>query len=154
MTTYPQCFWIPPIDFDCAVGYARTYFYRQSSIEQATENEIDQPARQHLVDIVGGRITIGQVQVANFSEVTPSVLRKRVSNQYHVWASYETPQLLLVLIGDQKRKLATRKALASQKKPGGLINRPANDGFIHRVGNCTPHYHPKSAGRRRKRMLV
>ena len=80
----------------CAVGYTRTYFYRQSSIEQATKNAIDQLARQHLVDIVGGRIIIGQVQVANFSEVTPSVLRKRVSNQYHVWATYETPHFCRV----------------------------------------------------------
>ena len=47
------------------------------------------------------------------------------------------------LIGDQKRKLATRKALASQKKPGRLINRPANNGVIYGVGNCTPRYHPE-----------
>ena len=63
LLTYPQWFWTPPIDFACAVGYARTYFYRRSSIEQATKNAIDQLARQHLVDIVGDRIIIGQVQV-------------------------------------------------------------------------------------------
>ena len=143
LITYPQWFWTPPIDFSCAVGYARIYFYRQSSIGQATENAINQLARQHQVDIVGGRITIDQVQVADFSEVTPPALRKRVSNQYHVWATYETPQLLLVLIGDQKCKLATRKPLASQKKPGWLINRPTNDGFIYGVGNCNPRYHPE-----------
>ena len=143
LVTYPQWFWTPPIDLSCAVGYTRTYFYRQSSIEQATENAIDQLARQHQVDIVGGRITIDQVQVADFSEVTPSDLRKQVSNQYHVWATYETPQLLLVLIGDQKYKLATRKTLVSQKKPGWLTNRPANDGFIYGVGNCNPRYHPE-----------
>ena len=90
LITYPQWFLTPPINLSCAVGYARPYFHRQSSIEQATKNAIDQLARQHLVDIVRGRIIIGQVQVANFSEVTPSVLRKRVSNQYHVWATYET----------------------------------------------------------------
>ena len=52
LLTYPQWFWTPPIDFACAVGYARTYFYRRSSIEQATENAIDQLARQHQVDQV------------------------------------------------------------------------------------------------------
>ena len=143
LITYPQWFLTPPIDLSCAVGYARSYFHRQSSIEQAIENAIDQLARQYQVDIVGGRITIDQVQVADFSEVTPSALRKQVSNQYHVWATYETPQLLLVLIGNQKRKLTTRKTLASQKKPGWLSNRPVNDGFIYGVGNCNPRYHPE-----------
>ena len=87
---YPKCFLQPPTKFLSAVGYARTYYDRKSSVDVATENAIEQLARQLQVNISGEIIAMNDQQAEKFQDTSSEGLRERITNSHYLLNTFVT----------------------------------------------------------------
>ncbi|MBP96377.1 hypothetical protein CMK18_10545 [Candidatus Poribacteria bacterium] len=151
---YPKWFWQPPTNFLSAVGYARTYYDRQSSVDVATENAIEQLARQLQVNISGESIAMNDQQAEKFQETISEGLHQRITNSYYLLNTFVTPKLTVVLISEQERNVSDKITPMSKNKPDWLYQIPNENEYEYGVGSSNLTYFPETAWQKAEKRAI
>ncbi len=147
-STYPRWFWQMPHSNNAlfAVGYAQTYFYRESSIEEATANGINVLAKYVSVRIQGERgfkdTKFGPEFAGEFfkEELEGGVL-DFVKKNHKVIATETVGDITLVLLcAGEAPTLSSAKGF-DQKVPDWVSKLPKKSGFVYAVGQSSPQFH-------------
>ena len=151
---YPKWFWQPPTNFLSAVGYARTYYDRESSVDVATENAIEQLARQLQVNISGEIIAMNDQQAEKFQETISEGLRERITNSHYLLNTFVTPKLTVVLISEQERSVSDKITPMSKNKPDWLYQIPNENEYEYGVGSSNLTYFPETAWQKAEKRAI
>ena len=147
-SNYPHWFWQMPHSNDTlfAVGYAQTYFYQESSIEEATTNGIQILAKYISVRIHGERgskdtILGPEFAGEDFKEELEEGVFDIVKKNYKVIATEIVGNITLVLlcIGEVPTLSSTKGF--DQEAPEWLSKLPENPGFVYAVGQSSLQFH-------------
>ena len=133
-----------------AVGYAQTYFYRDTSVEEATENGIRSLAKSVSIRIKGERGFMDTVYGSEFAgedfqeELSEGVL-EFVKTNHKVVATETVGKITLVLlcIGDAL-EVSSVKGF-NPRRPSWVERPPQRTAFLYAVGQCNPQYHEEDA---------
>ncbi len=147
-SSYPQWFWQMPQSGNTlfAVGYAQTYFYRESSVEEATANGIKSLAKSISVRIKGERGSVETVfgpefKGENFEEELEEGVLDSVKKNYKVIATEIIGNITLVLLGiGEVPALSSAKGF-NQMSPRWVSELPQTYGFLYAVGQSQPQFH-------------
>ena len=151
---YPKWFRQPPTSFLSAVGYARTYYDRQSSVDVATENAIEQLARQLQVNISSEVIAMNDQQAEKFRETISEGLCQRIAKSHYVLNTFVTPKLTLVLISEQERSISDKITPVSKNEPDWLYQIPNENGYEYGVGSSNLTYFPETAWQKAEKRAI
>ncbi len=147
-SSYPKWFWQMPQSNNAlfAVGYAQTYYYRESSVEEATANGINVLAKYVSVRIQGERgfkdTKLGPEFAGEFfkEELEGGVLDS-VKKNYKVIATETVGDITLVLLcAGEAPTLSSAKGF-DQKAPEWVSIMPRKPGFVYAVGQSSPQFH-------------
>ena len=147
-STYPRWFWQMPHSNNTlfAVGYAQTYFYRESSVEEATDNGINVLAKYVSVRIQGERgfkdTKLGPEFAGEFfkEELEGGVLDS-VKKNYKVIATETVGDITLVLLCTGEAQTLSSAKGFDQKAPEWVSKPPKKPGFVYAVGQSSPQFH-------------
>lgn len=147
-SSYPQWFWQMPQGGNTlfAVGYAQTYFYRESSVEEATANGIKSLAKSISVRIKGERGSMDTVfgpefKGEDFEEELEGGVLDSVKKNYKVIATETVGNITFVLLClGEVLTLSSAKGF-NQKSPSWVSELPQRHGFLYAVGQSHPQFH-------------
>ncbi|MBL7082579.1 MAG: hypothetical protein ISS41_02970 [Candidatus Aminicenantes bacterium] len=129
-----------------AVGYAQTFFYRESSIEEATTNGINVLAKYVSVRIKGERgfkDTILGPEFAGeaFKEEPEGGVLDFVKKNHKVVATETVGDITLVLLCTGEAPTISSTKGFDQKIPEWISKLPKKPGFVYAVGQSSPQFH-------------
>ena len=147
-SSYPKWFWQMPHSNNTlfAVGYAQTYFYRESSIEEATANGIKILAKCVSVRIQGERGSKDTVLGPEFAgedfkeELEEGVLDS-VKKNYKVVATETVGNITLVLLCIGEVPALSSEKGFNREFPGWVSELPQRHGFLYAVGQSDQQFH-------------
>lgn len=147
-STYPRWFWQMPHSNNTlfAVGYAQTYFYRESSVEEATVNGINNLAKSVSARIKGERgfkdTKLGPEFAGEFfkEELEGGVL-DFVKKNHKVIATETVGDITLVLLCTGEAPTLSSAKGFDQKAPEWVSKLPKKPGFVYAVGQSSPQFH-------------
>jgi len=147
-SSYPQWFWQMPQSGSTlfAVGYAQTYFYRESSVEAATANGIKSLAKSISVRIKGERGSMDTVfgpefKGEDFDEELEENVLDSVKKNYKVIATEIVGNITLVLLCIGEVPTLSSVKGFNQKSPSWVSELPQRQGFLYAVGQSHPQFH-------------
>ena len=147
-SSYPKWFWHMPRSSNnlFAVGYAQTFFYRESSIEEATTNGINVLAKYVSVRIKGERgfkDTILGPEFAGeaFKEELEGGVLDSVKKNHKVIATETVGDITLVLLCTGEAPTLSSAKGFDQKAPEWVSKMPKKPGFVYAVGQSSPQFH-------------
>jgi len=147
-SSYPKWFWHMPHSSNnlFAVGYAQTFFYRESSIEEATTNGINVLAKYVSVRIKGERgfkDTILGPEFAGeaFKEEPEGGVLDFVKKNHKVVATESVGDITLVLLCTGEAPTLSSTKGYDQKIPEWISKLPKKPGFVYAVGQSSPQFH-------------
>jgi len=145
---YPKWFWQMPHSNNAlfAVGYAQTYFYRESSVEEATMNGIKSLAKSVSVRVKGERgfkDTILGPEFAGeaFKEELKEGVLDSVKKNYKVIATETVGNITLVLLCIGEVPILSSEKGFNRNTPGWVSEPPQRHGFAYAVGQSNPQFH-------------
>jgi len=162
-SNYPLWFWeMPQSDTALfAVGYAQTYFHKETSVKEATENGIDSLARSISIRIKGERGFIDTVSGSEFAgedfqEELPEGVLEFVKKNHKVVATETAGKITVVLLCLPAPNEARQAGIGdvpsvssvkgfNPERPGWVSEPPQRTGFLYAVGQCNPQYHEEDA---------
>jgi len=129
-----------------AVGYAQTFFYRESSIEEATTNGINVLAKYVSVRIKGERgfkATILGPEFAGeaFKEELERGVLDFVKKNHKVVATESVGDITLVLLCTGEAPTISSTKGFDPKIPEWISKLPKKPGFVYAVGQSSPQFH-------------
>jgi len=147
-SNYPHWFWQMPHSNDTlfAVGYAQTYFYQESSIEEATTNGIQILAKYISVRIHGERgskdtILGPEFAGEDFKEEIEEGVFDIVKKNYKVIATETVGNITLVLMCmGEVPTLSSTKGF-NRESPSWVSELPQRDGYLYAVGQSSSQFH-------------
>ena len=147
-STYPRWFWQMPHSNNTlfAVGYAQTYFYRESSVEEATVNGINNLAKSMSVRVKGERgfkdTQLGpEFAGEDFKEELEEGVLDSVKKNYKVIATESVGNITLVLLCIGEVPILSSEKGFNRDAPGWVSEPPQRHGFAFAVGQSTPQFH-------------
>ena len=173
-SNYPRWFWQMPHSNTAlfAVGYAQTYFHRDTSVEEATENGIRSLAKSVSIRIKGERGFMDTVYGSEFAgeyfqEEFKDGALDFVKENYEVVATetvgnkqpptpYNKGDITLVLLCSLRSPTTSSYGIGdapvvssvkgfNSGRPGWVSEPPKRNGFLYAVGQCHPQYHEEDA---------
>jgi hypothetical protein len=147
-SSYPKWFWQMPHSNNAlfAVGYAQTYFYRESSDEEATMNGINSLAKSMSVRVKGERgfkdTQLGpEFAGEDFKEELEEGVLDSVKKNYKVIATETVGNITLVLLCIGEVPILSSEKGFNRDAPGWVSELPQRHGFAFAVGQSTPQFH-------------
>jgi len=147
-SSYPKWFWQTPHGNNAlfAVGYAQTYFYRESSVEEATLNGISSLAKSVSVRVKGERgfkdTKLGpEFAGEDFKEELEEGVLDSVKKNYKVIATETVGNITLVLLCIGEVPMLSSEKGFNRNRPGWVSELPQRHGFAYAVGQSAPQFH-------------
>jgi len=146
-SSYPKWFWKMPHSNNAlfAVGYAQTYFYSESSVEEATTNGINNLAKSVSVRIKGERgfkdTRLGPEFAGEaFKEELEEGVLDSVKKDYKVIATEKVGNITLVLLCIGEAPILSSEKGFNRNPPGWVSEPPQRQGFAYAVGQSSPQF--------------
>ena len=126
-----------------AVGYAQTYFYQDTSVEEATENGIRSLARSVSIRIKGERGFMDTVYGSEFAgedfqEEFKEGALDFVKKNHKVVATETVGNITLVLLCIGASPEVSSVKGFNPRYPSWVSRPPQRVGFLYAVGQCNP----------------
>ena len=142
---YPSWFWNPPLGMATAVGFSPVYHNSELSIKEAVQDGIESLARMLSVRVIGERISIGSQQAEKFKKETSIEIQEKVSENYKILATYESTEMVIVLVGLTDVSLPESKLVsASQMTLPSWLSGSFTKKKKYGIGSCNRRFHQEN----------